>query len=388
MIDIDTESSQRDTIIQKVTEKFGEDRVLSIGTRTTQAIRSTIIDVCVSLGYEREIGQLIANSFPTDNGEEWELKDALFGNPKKSKKPNAKFINSLKEHLNIQTPERFAMVTKSLVEVNSLVSGRSAHASGVIIYPDNYINYNAMMKTSGGNRITQYDAYDSEYCGGMKMDFLTVTALDRIRTAFNLLLKNNLIQWKGSLRETYEFYFHPDKIDTKSKHVFDTIYQGHVFDLFQFSTLLGEATIKKLNARTFEELCAANSLMRLTISNGEQPLDKFIRFRDNPNEWEKEMDMYELTTDEKEILHSYLDKCCGVCSTQEDIMRLIHDPRIGNYSMADANKFRKLIAKQDTKLLSLEFEKYMDSGKKTGNSWTLLRYVWEMCFVPAFGLVA
>lgn len=385
MIDIDTEAAQRKKLVELVKEEYGEENVLNICTNTTEAVKSTIIDVCLGYGFTRDVGTLIANAFPKENKKEWEMKDAFFGNEDKGRKPSQAFIKSIIENMGVEDEEHFNEIRKCMLDINGLYSGRSQHASGLIIYPNGYLDHNCKMCTSEGLFVTQLDAEDSEYCGGTKLDFLTISSLDRIRACLNLLLEHKVIEWQGSLRETYDKYLHPRNIDLTEPMLYDTIFSGEVFDLFQFSTLLGTSTIRKLNARTFDELCSANSLMRLTVEEGEQPLDKFIRHRNDPQAWEREMNELGLTEDEKGVLKKYLEYCYGVCSTQEDIMRLIHDPKIGNYTMTEANGYRKLIAKKNQKKFEAEKEVYLNKGMLNGNREIFLDYVWKTMFEPARG---
>lgn len=385
MIDIDTEAAQRKSLVELVKEEYGEENVLNICTFTTEAVKSTIVDVCLGYGYTRDVGTLVANSFPKEDKKEWDMEDAFFGNEDKGRKPSQAFIKAICENMDVDSEERFNEIRKCMLDINGLYSGRSQHASGIVLYPSGYLRHNCKMCTSEGLYITQYDADDTEYCGGTKLDFLTISSLDRIRACLDLLLKHGVIEWQGSLRETYNKYLHPKNIDLTNPLIYDMIYSGNVFDLFQFSTLLGASTIKKLNARTFDEFCSANSLMRLTVKDGEQPLDKFIRHRDNPNAWDKEMNELGLTESEKDVLKKYLNYCYGVCSTQEDIMRLIHDPQIGNYTMTQANAYRKLIAKKNQKKFAAEKEIYLERGKQNGNREVFLDYVWKTMFEPARG---
>ena len=67
------------------------------------------------------------------------------------------------------------------------------------------------MKTPSGLHITQYDMLDSDYQSGLKLDFLTIESLDRIRKCMELLLKDGEIEWQGTLRETYNKYLHQKK---------------------------------------------------------------------------------------------------------------------------------------------------------------------------------
>ena len=56
--------------------------------------------------------------------------------------------------------------------MEGLVNKRSQHASGVIIYPNDYNNYNSMMKTPSQERVTGLTMSDSEQRGGIKIDIL------------------------------------------------------------------------------------------------------------------------------------------------------------------------------------------------------------------------
>ena len=116
------------------------------------------------------------------------------------------------------------------------------------------------------------------------------------------LLDRGKIQWQGSLRETYNKYFHPDVLELEAPEMYKSLFDNEIPDAFQFSTKVGRETIERLKAETFDEVAAANSLMRLT-SDGEQPVDKFIRYKNDPLEWEKDMDKYGLTKDERKIVH-------------------------------------------------------------------------------------
>ncbi|WP_239699149.1 hypothetical protein, partial [Salmonella enterica] len=60
--------------------------------------------------------------------------------------------------------------------------------------------------------------------------------------------------------------------------MFDLLFEGHVLNAFQFETAVGQQALTKINPRSFDELCAGNSLMRLS-TDGEQPLDKYVRFK-------------------------------------------------------------------------------------------------------------
>ena len=120
--------------------------------------------------------------------------------------------------------------------------------------------------------------------------------------------------------------------------------------------------------------------MRLMASEkgAEQPLEKYARFKKTPELWEMEMVEYGLTEEERNILHPYLDYEYGICASQEDIMSMIQDPRLGGWSLKDSDMLRKSIAKKDPKLYEELSKKYFDTVKEKNLSKTLCRYFWEV----------
>ena len=65
-------------------------------------------------------------------------------------------------------------------------------------------------------------------------------------------------------------------------------------------------------------------------SDKEQPAERYIRLRDNPEQWEQEMIDFGLNEYERGIMHEHLDKDCGTLSSQEGMMLLLMDERIAN----------------------------------------------------------
>lgn len=374
-IDLDSESAKRQEIIKLVKEHYGEENVLNMGTFTTEGARSTVITACRGLGIDPDIARNIANLIPVEKGNQtWTLKQCFEGD--EEREPAKEFIAEV---------EKYPGLKETILAIEGVVSGRGQHASGVILFPDGYIAQNAMMKTTSGLPVTQFDAVDSEYMGGLKYDFLSINALDRIRAAMDLLLKYGKIEWQGSLRATYNKYFHPDVLEMEDPEMFKLLYEGHVLNAFQFETNVGQQALRKTNAKSFDELCAANSLMRLNSNdNGEHLLDKYVRFKNDINEWYKEMKDHGLNDEEMEVLKKYLLDRCGICDTQELLMMLVMDPKISGFDLTMANKFRKAVAKKNQKLIEEQKEIFYKNGEKIGTRKEFLDYVWNIQLKPQF----
>ena len=202
--------------------------------------------------------------------------------------------------------------------------------------------------------------------------------------AMELLLEYGKIEWQGTLRKTYNKYFHPDVLEMESPEMFDMLYQGHVLNAFQFETNVGAQALNKINPQNFDELCAGNSLMRLS-TDGEQPLDRFVRFKRNIAEWYQEMVNEGLTEDEIKILEDRLLDRYGVCDTQEGLMLLSMDPNIAGFNLTQANKFRKAVAKQNQKLIEDQKILFYEHGLNRNTRQEFLDYVWNKQLAPQFG---
>lgn len=239
-----------------------------------------------------------------------------------------------------------------MLSIEGIVSGRSQHASSVIFYTESFLDVNAMMKTTKGLEVTQFNADDGQYASELKVDMLSISALGRIREAMELLLKDGKIEWQGSLKSTYDKYFHPDVLDLESKEMYDMLANGEIFDAFQMSSLVAQNAMAKIRPETFNEVEVTNTLIRLQVDGGkEQPVDKFVRYKNNINEWYKDMKDYGLNDNEIELMKEHLLDRNGIMDTQEGIMLAVMDKRIGNSNLLFANKYRKAIAKKNEKAI-------------------------------------
>ena len=125
--------------------------------------------------------------------------------------------------------------------------------------------------------------------------------------------------------------------------------------------------------------------MRLSAESGESPLDKFARHKNDISEWFNEMDKAGLNSYEQSILKSYLLDNYGMCDTQESMMLLSMHPDIADFSLKEANKLRKGVAKKSQEVLEECWIMFQESCERTGCSENLKNYVWNVLFRPQFG---
>lgn len=195
----------------------------------------------------------------------------------------------------------------------------------------------------------------------------------------DLLVENGHMEWQGSLRATYDKYLHPSVIDYKTKDMWKMAHEGEIVDLFQFETAQGRMTIQATKPTSLTELAISNSLMRLMSDvGGRTPMETFVHYKEDINEWFREMDRYNLTPSEQQILKEQLLKRYGVAESQESIMLLSMHPKIANFTIGEANALRKAVAKKNPKVLEEVKTLFFEKGRKVGTSENMLRYVWEV----------
>lgn len=369
-IDLDTEKGQRGNILEKVKEKFGKRRVLNICTFKTEGTASSIQTMCRGMGISTEDSAYIS-SLVVDGKS---IKDCL-----RDYETDRECSVLIKEMM------KYEGLVENVIAIEGLVCGRSVHASGIYIFNDDYDVCNSMMKAPKGQYITQFDMLDSDYQGGLKLDFLTVECLDRIRKCMDIMVEDKVLIWQGSIKETYNKYLHPDVIDYDSPILWKMLRSGEIIDAFQYDSVQGVNAISIIEPNTFQQLCDGNALMRLSC-DGEQPINKYKRFKIDINQWYKEMEDAGLNPEEIETMKEHLKKSFGIAPTQESVMRLAMDSRIANFNLIWANKLRKAIAKSYAKdLIEGVHKEFVNQGVNNGNREVFLNYVWNSCIVPQLG---
>jgi DNA polymerase III subunit alpha len=334
-IDVDSQQNRRGKILQALKDVFGERQVLNIATFGTEGSRSALLSAARGMKIDVDEASYLTTLIPTERGQNWSLSDCFFGNKDKKRNPVKELVNAVNKHEGLQDVA---------LRIENLVKSRSVHASGVYIYNSDYTEHNAMMKASSGQSTTQFDMGDSDYMGNLKVDMLTVQSLDRIRSCMDMLIEDGYMEWKGSLRETYNEYLHPDKLKYDDKEMWNKVGENSIPDLFQFDTQVGLQCARKVQPTSVLELAVANSLMRLMSDGDIQPVDKYILHKNNPDTWLDEMEEYGLTDEEIKIVRKHLDEVYGVSESQEGIMLLSMDKDISGFDVLEANKLRKGVA--------------------------------------------
>ena len=378
-VDLDTSARNRPKIIARLREVFGEDNILNICTFKTETSKSAIKTACRGVGISNDEASFLSSLVPVERGKQWSVSDCLYGNTNKDRRPVTELANEVKKISKIYNID-FAQY---ILMIEGLISGLSLHASGIYIFKDGYLKQNSLMKTPRGDDVTCWDMPASDYAGGLKYDSLTTECQDKLEVCMELLAEYGKIEEADTLRATYNKYLHPDKLDYTTTEMWDKCSKGEITDLFQFITPVGGQCIRKIQPHSLEEMANANSLMRITVEDDIQPVDKFLAYKHDRSLWYQELKEYGVTDpDEIKALEKVLNYCYGCPSMQEDVMELCMEPKIAGFSLADADKARKIIAKKRTDEVEGLKNKFYEAVEKLGNSINVANYVWEACIKP------
>ena len=393
-IDLDLCPSKRPLILEKIKEERGQKFIPGvndlarknlgctlIATFGTEATKSAVQTAC--RGYRSEAypdgidvdqSQYLSSLIPSERGFVWTLEEVVYGDPSKDRAPITTFIKEV---------EQYPGLLDIMFGIEGLIKQRGSHASGVILFNKDPYEFGSFMKTPNGEVITRFDLHDDEYLGMTKFDFLVTDVQDKLAQTIELLQKDNLIEQELTLREVYDKYFHPEVLPIDDEEIWKALEDGKVINVFQFDSRVGSQAAKKIKPKNMLELADSNGLMRLmTAEKGEEtPMDKYVRFKSDINRWYKEMNDFGLTKEEQRVVEPYFKSSYGVPPSQEQLMRMLMDENICNFTLAEANNARKIVGKKQMSKIPELQQKVLEQAKSP----LLGQYIWKYGVGPQMG---
>ena len=393
-IDLDLCPSKRPLILQKIKAERGQNfnkdiddlsrknlGCTLIATFGTEGTKSAVLTACRGYrsedfpdGIDVDTGQFLSSLIPSERGFLWPLKDVVYGNKDKDRKPIAPFITEINQYPGLLD---IAMA------IEGLINKRSSHASGVILFDEDPYEFGCFMKTPKGEIITQWDLHKCEACGMTKYDFLVTEVQDKIVETIRLLQKYNKIDSNLTLREVYDKYLHPEVLPLDDETIWKALQENSVLNIFQFDSDVGSQAAKKIKPTNIMEMADANGLMRLmTAEKGaETPMEKYIRYKNNLSLWYQEMDRAGLTKEEQTAVEPYFKQSYGVPPSQEQLMRMLMDDKICGFSLKEANAARKIVGKKQMAKIPELHQQILDKATSSA----LGKYIWECGVGPQMG---
>ena len=370
-IDVDISGIKRAQVLEHLRKFYGENRVSNVATFKLEKSKSAILTACRGLGIDVDDAQYISSLITQERGQAYTLRQMYYGDEENDIKPNTTFIEEV---------NKYEKLWEVASKIEGLICGYGIHAGGVVFKDKDFTESSALMRAPDGTIITQFELHDLEDVSEIKMDLLSVEAADKIQVCLELLLKDGYIKQYPTLRETYEHVLNVYELERNDPKMWDMVKENKIVSLFQMEKASGIRGIGLTNPRSVDDLATLNSVIRLMASEkgAEAPLDKYARFRKNPNDWETEMIRYGLSNNERALLHEQLDVSNGLSITQEQFMKLVQLPECGGWDLQFADKLRKSIAKKNPAEYEALTEQFYKGIKEKGCSERFCHYVWDV----------
>jgi DNA polymerase-3 subunit alpha len=377
-IDTDIEGGRRAQVLQKLREYYGQDRVANVVTFGTEGSKSAIQTAARGLGIDNDVSLYISSLIPADRGKVRTLHQAYYGDVENDFKPIPLFVQQMNEY-----PELWKVAQK----IEGIVCRVGEHAGGVIFVDEAFTNSTALMKVPNGDIVTQFDLHDCEAASLIKIDLLSVEALDKIHTCLDLLCEYNYIEQQPTLKETYMKYLGIYNLERESKEMWEMVHNHEIQSLFQMEKQSGIQGIALTKPTSVDDLAVLNSVIRLMpqSKDDEQPLVKYARFKHDINFWYDEMKQYGLKDEDRELLEPIVGLAYGICESQEKFMQLVQLPECGGFDLTWADRLRKSIAKKNPAEYEQLTKEYFERVEEKGLNRNLCNYVWNVLVATSRG---
>ncbi len=326
-IDIDFSHTRRQEVIDYVVQKYGREKVAQIVSFSTLNARAAVKDVGRVLEVPFKRMDAITKLIPDDPSMTIDM--ALEMSPE------------LREAYSDDPSIREVIETARSLE--GLVRHDTVHAAGVVIADDELTKYMPLQRKGGSQDeiVSQFDMYDIEALGLLKVDFLGL----RNQTLLELAVK--LIQ------ERHGITLDIDNVPIDDPDTFRLIQSGRTIGTFQLASPGMRALMKEMVPNKFEDLIALIALYR------PGPLKS---------------NMHKVFIDHKHgrvpvkyphpSLENILKETYGVIVYQEQAMKIAQI--LAGYSGLEADELRKAMAKKKPEIMQRHRDKFIEGAVSAG----------------------
>lgn len=304
--DVDVDVSDRAPVVEYLTNKYGEDRVVQVMNIVFTTPVTSIRDAGRILGFPYTEMQKISKSFVQKT---WQ--DCLDANPDVAENP------------------RYAELLDYAGRITGRPRGYGIHAGGVIVCRQPYYEYIGIRHGQDGEHVISVDKIMDERIGLVKFDILGVASLVAINEAME---EDHIPAWEININNPA---FEHDKAS------YDLICSGKTDNIFQIESSGMKDLVAQLQPRSMEELSALIALYR---PDAMPSIPTYVENKRHPEK------VTYFHPDAKPIF----EKTYGVNIYQEQSMKITKV--FGGRSDAGADRMRKCLAKKKPEKVKEEVE--------------------------------
>ncbi len=311
-IDLDFEANRREDVIQYIVDRYSDENVCKIGT----------------------INRYLAKSAFNATADVWKMDIKLKERISKMLNSRLSIAQNMESNLKLANEVERDLILRNVFRIAQIIEGlpseTSIHAAGVIISNDQLRNV-AALNTNGASL---YEAKELEMLGLLKVDVLSLENLSFIREL-------------GTRIKTRYPEFDINKIPLDDEATFKYLSTTQTLGIFQMESAGMRQVLQKVQPSSFDELAVVLALYR---PGAKDEVDNYVNARNNF-----------VASNRAETL---LADTFGVLLYQEQVLLLAKE--LANYSLADADIFRRAISKKNEELLNSEIQNFIDSCINNG----------------------
>ncbi|MDR3125881.1 MAG: DNA polymerase III subunit alpha [Candidatus Nomurabacteria bacterium] len=321
-IDIDIQDTRRSEVIEYCEKKYGSERVSSIGTFGKMMARNAARDVARVLEVSYAESDRLSKMIPaTLQGRPIKLSDSIVNDP-----------DLKNEYMTNPTSKR---VIDYAIQLEGTIRSHGVHACGVVIAPDDLVNYLPLEMSQKGVVATQFPMGQVDDLGLLKMDFLGLK---------NLTIINNALR---IVRKVYDKKIDIYNVPMDDKKTFELFQRGDTTGVFQLESAGMKRYLKELGPTTFDDIIAMVALYR------PGPMSEIPNFiaRKHGREDITYLDPH---------MESALGSTYGILVYQEQFMQISKD--MCGFTGGEADTLRKAVGKKKIDLMREMKPKFIDGA--------------------------
>lgn len=359
-IDIDIQDTRRDEVIAYCANKYGASRVANIVTFGKMAARAAVRDVARVLQVPYAEADRFSKMIPPPvQGRHIPLKVSIKEDPDLKKE--------------YETNPTAKMVFDYAVRLEGTIRSHGVHAAGVVIAPDDIVNYAPLEMAQKGVVSTQYPMGPVEELGLLKMDFLGLSNLTTINNALRIIKK------------VYKDEIDLSKIPLDDVKTYELLQRGDTTGVFQLESAGMKRYLRELKPSVFDDIIAMVALYR---PGPMQFIDSFIKRKHG-----EEPITYLHAGMENSLKNTY-----GILVYQEQFMQISKE--WCGFTGGQADTLRKAVGKKKIDLMRKVKVEFVEGAVTHGGAdkavaekfWDQLEEFANYCFnkshAACYGLIA
>jgi DNA polymerase-3 subunit alpha len=355
--DTDIQDTRRDEVIKYCTDKYGAPRVANICTLGKMMGKMAVRDVARVLEVPYAEADTLAKLVPDPvSGKHVHLSDAISDSP--DVKAAFKSPDLKREY---DTNPRSKEVIDYARKLEGTIRSHGVHACGVVIAPDDLVNFVPLEMAQKGVVATQLTGPELEDLGLLKMDFLGLSNLSVIQSALRII--------KKVYKRNIDIYALP----LDDKPTYELLQRAETTGVFQLESAGMKKYLRDLKPDVFEDIIAMVALYR------PGPLE-FI-----PN-FIKRKHGHEKITYLHPGLENALKNTYGVLVYQEQFMQISRE--WCGFTGGESDTLRKAVGKKKIDLMMKMKPQFLEGAVKVGGAtkqiaetfWNQLEAFANYCF--------